>query len=137
MKTLLILSFIACLFSMQAKADVAVIVNLENTATFSDGDISRIFLGKLKSFSSGEKAVPINLKLGSSSRNDFESKVLGKSSSQMKAYWSKRVFSGKGKPPPELVADQDIITMVASDSNVIAYVDSSSVDDTVKVIKIY
>lgn len=125
------------LFSSISFADVAVIVNTENGTTFSDSDISRLFLGKMKKFSSGDKAVAINLKLGSSTRNEFESKVLGKSASQIKAYWSKRVFSGKGKPPPELVSDKDVLTMVASDSNVIAYVDAASVDDSVKVIKVF
>ncbi len=125
------------LFSSVSFADVAVIVNVENGATFSDSDISRIFLGKLKKFSSGDKAVAINLKLGNSTRNEFETKVLGKSASQIKAYWSKQVFSGKGKPLPELVSDKDILTMVASDSNVIAYVDAASVDDSVKVIKVF
>lgn len=124
-------------FSSISFADVAVIVNKDNAASFSDSDISRFFLGKLKTFSSGDKAVAINLKLGNSTRNEFESKVLGKNASQIKAYWSKRVFSGKGKPPPELVSDKDIITMVASDTNVIAYVDVASVDDSVKVIKVF
>jgi len=125
------------IFSSTIFADVAVIVNVDNTAALSDSDISRLFLGKLKRFSSGDKAVAVNLKLGSSTRNEFESKVLGKSASQIKAYWSKRVFSGKGKPPPELVSDKDVLTMVASDNNLIAYVDASSVDESVKVIKIF
>lgn len=118
-------------------ADVAIIVNSSNSSTFSDSDISRLFLGKMKKFSSGEKAVAINLKLGSSTRGEFETKVLGKSASQVKAYWSKQVFSGKGKPPPELVSDNDVLTMVASDSNVIAYIDAGNVDDSVKVVKVF
>lgn len=134
LKTLLCSSM---LFSSISFADVAVIVNIDNASVFSDSDISRLFLGKLKKFSSGEKAVAVNLKLGSSTRDEFESKVLGKSSSQIKAYWSKRVFSGKGKPPPELVSDKDILIMVAADDNVIAYVDSAMVDDSVKVVKIF
>ena len=125
------------LFSSLCFADVAVIVNPDNSSALSDSDISRLFLGKLKKFSSGDKAVAINLKFGSNTRDEFESKVLGKTSSQIKAYWSKRVFSGKGKPPPELVSDKDILTMVASDNNVIAYVDAASVDDSVKVVKIF
>jgi len=125
------------LFSSITFADVAVIVNPGNGSSLSDSDISRLFLGKLKKFSSGDKALAVNLKLGSSTRGEFEKKVLGKSASQIKAYWSKRVFSGKGKPPPELVSDKDVITMVASDGNVIAYVDAASVDDSVKVIKIF
>lgn len=124
-------------FSSLCFADVAVIVNMDNSSALSDSDISRLFLGKLKQFSSGDKAVAINLKLGSNTRDEFESKVLGKTSSQIKAYWSKRVFSGKGNPPPELVSDKDILTMVAADNNIIAYVDAASIDGSVKVVKIF
>ena len=130
-------AFGVLLFCSVCSADVAVIVNPENTAVLSDSDISRLFLGKLKQFSSGDKAVAINLKLGSNTRDEFETKALGKTSSQIKAYWSKQVFSGKGKPPPELVSDKDILSMVAADNNIIAYVDAASVDDTVKVVKIF
>jgi ABC-type phosphate transport system substrate-binding protein len=125
------------LFSTNCLADVAVIVNVDNKSSVSDSDISRLFLGKLKKFNSGSKAVAINLKLGNETRNEFESKVLKKSPSQIKAYWSKRVFSGKGKPPPELVSDKDILTMVYSDSNIIAYIDAANVDETVRVIKVF
>ncbi|GAA6172815.1 hypothetical protein NBRC116592_24850 [Colwellia sp. KU-HH00111] len=125
------------LISSFCYADIAVVVNHENNSVLSDSDISRLFLGKLKKFTSGGKAVAINLKLGSDTRNEFETKVLGKSASQIKAYWSKRVFSGKGKPPPELVSDKDVLSMVASDNNMIAYVDAASVDDSVKVVKVF
>lgn len=140
-KLLLLLSYLLCItafsVSLNATADVAVIVNLDNESSFADGEISRLFLGKLKKFSSGDKAVAINLKLGNETRKSFEKKVLNKSSSQIKAYWSKRVFSGKGKPPPELVSDKDVIAMVSSDNNIIAYIDAASVDDTVKVVQVF
>ena len=131
----LVVTFLA--FTSSAFADVAIIVNASNSTSLSDKDISRLFLGKLKKFSNGEKAVAVNLKFGSDTRNEFEKKVLKKSSSQIKAYWSKLVFSGKGKPPPELVSDKDIIALVSSDSNVIAYIDAANVDDTVKVLKTF
>ncbi|MCJ8322020.1 MAG: phosphate ABC transporter substrate-binding protein [Colwellia sp.] len=134
---MLVAVLLTSLASMTAYAEVVIIVNPSNTATLSDKDISRIFLGKLKSFSNGDKVVAVNLKFGSETRNEFEKKVLHKSSSQIKAYWSKLVFSGKGKPPPEMVSDKDVISLVASDSNVIAYVDSASVDDTVKILKTF
>ena len=66
---------------------------------------------------------------------EFEQKILKKTSSQIKAYWSKRIFSGKGKPPKEVAAEHDIISLVAKNVDAIAYVEASSVTDAVKVIK--
>ena len=124
-------------FTLPAFADVAVIVNTGNTSTISDSDISRLFLGKLKAFPGGGKATPANLKFGSATRNEFEEKVLNKSSSQIKAYWSKQVFSGKGKPPKEVGSDKEVISLVSSDPTAIAYVDAASVDSSVKVVKTF
>lgn len=120
--------------SVIAKAEVAVIINPGNTATLSDSDIKRIFLGKMKSFPGGSSALPVNLKTSSETRKAFDKKALGKSASQIKAYWSKLVFSGKGNPPKEVADDAEAISLVAKNPAVIAYIDSSQVTDSVKVI---
>jgi ABC-type phosphate transport system substrate-binding protein len=124
-------------FSSLSIAEVAVIVNPSNSASLSESDISRLFLGKLKTFENGEKVKLVNLKFGNATRNEFETNVLKKSSSQVKAYWSKLMFSGKGKPPKEFGTDKDILAFVADNAGAIAYVDSASVDASVKVIKTF
>lgn len=123
------------LVSYLANAEVAVIVNSANSSAISDTEISRLFLGKLKKYSAGDKAVPINQKFGSAIRKEFEKKVLKKSSTQVKAYWSKRVFSGKGKPPKELTSDKDILAQISANKNAIGYIDAASINDSVKVIR--
>ncbi|WP_354668340.1 phosphate ABC transporter substrate-binding protein [Colwellia sp. E2M01] len=126
-----------CFTSSVAFADVAVIVNPGNNSEISDDDIQRIFLGKNKSFSNGESVMAINLGSGNEQRSEFEEKVLGKSSSQVKAYWSKLIFSGKAKPLKEVGSDGEILSLVASSPDAIGYVDASKVDDSVKVVKTF
>ncbi|PKI16375.1 phosphate ABC transporter substrate-binding protein [Colwellia sp. 12G3] len=118
-------------------ADVSIVVNTANGGAISDTEISRLFLGKLKKFSDGESAIPINSKAGTAARVVFEEKVLNKSSSQIKAYWSKRVFSGKGNPPTEVDNDAAVLSFVAENTGAIGYVDAASVDGTVKVVKTF
>lgn len=131
------LALCAVLLSSFAMADVAIIVNPANTNTISDDDIKRIFLGKNKSFASGDKVNATNLASGNGVRSEFEQKALGKSSKQVKAYWSKLIFSGKAKPLVESGSDEDAIAYVAGNPKAIAYVDASKVNDTVKVIKVF
>ncbi|REL26523.1 phosphate ABC transporter substrate-binding protein [Thalassotalea euphylliae] len=121
--------------STAASAQVAVIVNSANGNSLSDSDISRAFLGKLKTFTDGQTINAVNSKSGNQARSEFEKLVLKKSSAQVKAYWSKRLFTGKGKPLKELASDADIISFVASTPNAIGYVDAGSVDGSVKVLK--
>ena len=123
-------------FSAVVSAEVAVIVNPANATALSDKDIERIFLGKQKRFAEGHSIKVIYGKTGAGSRVEFEQKALRKSSSQIKAYWSKLVFTGKGKPPTEL-SEADAIKFVADNRYAIAYVDASKVDASVKVLKKY
>jgi ABC-type phosphate transport system substrate-binding protein len=138
MKLFISLLFLTSLtLSNTSFADVSIVVNTANGSAVSDSEISRLFLGKLKKFSNGESATPVNAKVGSAARVEFEKKVLNKSSSQIKAYWSKRVFSGKGKPPTEVDNDAAVLAFVAANAGAIGYVDAASVDDSVKVVKSY
>ena len=93
MKKLILASLLsACSFSVLA--DVAVIVNASNGNTVDQDEIKKIYLGKSKSFADGVKVNPVN-QSGNSVADEFNDKVVGKSSSQLNAYWSKLVFTGK------------------------------------------
>lgn len=116
-------------------AEVAVIVSASNANAALDQDtISRVFLGKTSNFPDGSQAIPVDQNEGSASREAFNDKVLGKSSSQLKAYWSRLIFTGKGTPPKESGSDAEVKDLVAKNPNLIGYVDASVVDGSVKVV---
>ena len=112
---------------------VSVIVHPSNGASLDKSSISRIFLGKAKSFPGGGQAVPINLEDGSGGSNDFNDKVLNKSASQLKAYWSKLVFTGKGTPPKAVANDAEMIALISANPNMIGFVEGDG-DGSVKVV---
>ena len=131
-KSLLISSV---LLSVISYAEIAVIVSSNNYNDSLDKDnISRVFLGKTKKFPDGGQAVPVDQKAGSSARESFNTNVLGKSSSQLKAYWSRLIFTGKGTPPKESGDDLAVKKLVAENPNLIGYVNSETVDGSVKVV---
>ncbi|MCV2883385.1 phosphate ABC transporter substrate-binding protein [Aestuariibacter sp. AA17] len=134
MKKALSVMAMALSLSLPALADIAIVVNPANSSDISDDNIKRIFLGKEKRFSDGSETQPVNLKEGAS-RDQFNEMILGRSSSQVSAYWSKLIFTGKGTPPKEFTTDADILSHIASNKNAIGYVDAASVNDSVKVIK--
>lgn len=125
---------VALTFSASSMADVSVIVNKANTADISTEDVKRIFLGKAQQFPNGQEAVPINLEMSSSSRTDFDTTLLGRTSSQVTSYWSKLVFTGKGTPPKEVSSETDVLELVKNNQNIIAYIDSAKVTADVRVI---
>lgn len=124
-------------FSSISFAGVSVIVNPANTNAIADNDISRLFLGKSSKYADGSAATAVNIDKSDAAREEFEKKALKKSAKQVKTYWSKRMFSGKGKPPAELGSSAEMLKFVAENANAIGYIDSSKVDSSVKVVKTY
>ena len=110
-------------------AEMVVIVNPKNPATkmFSE-QAAQFFVGKSTMFT------PIEHSEGSALRNEFSTKVLGKDSAQVKAIWSKLVFTGKGETPKEYASSAEVKKAVAKDEKAIGYIEKSAVDDTVKVV---
>jgi ABC-type phosphate transport system substrate-binding protein len=123
-------------FSSFASAELTVVVNPANASALDSKTIQRIFLGKEKKFSDGTESLPVNQGADNEIRQNFDQEVLGRSSSQVSAYWSKLVFTGKGIPPKEVMTDAEVIDLVSKNPSVIGYIDSSSVTDAVKVINL-
>jgi ABC-type phosphate transport system substrate-binding protein len=115
-------------------AEVVVIINPANSATIDEEQIAKIFLGQTKTFSNGSEATPIDQKEGSI-REEFGNKLLKKNPSQLKAQWARQIFTGGAKPPKELASDDEILKFVANTPGAIAYIDSSKVNKSVKVVK--
>lgn len=114
-----------------ARADTAVIVNLKNPlARIRSEQAAQFFLGR------STLLTPIDLAESSPLRADFYLKVAGKDQDQVKAIWSKIVFTGKGFPPREYNTSAEVKKAVAADPAAIGYIDRAAVDDTVKVILI-
>ncbi len=136
MKTLSILSLCGVLLSPALLgAETVVIVHPSNAAALSKEDVSRIFLGKMPSFPGGGQAVALNLKEGNPQRQSFEAGYLDKTAAQLKAYWSQMVFTGKGTPPKEVDSEEEMKQLVATNPNLIGYIDASKVDASVKAVK--
>ena len=111
-----------------AYADVVVVVSSKSsTTTMTADEISQIYLGKSKAMKPVETS-------GSPIRSQFYSKVAGKDEAQVKAIWSKLVFTGKATAPKELPSSAEVVKAVAADPNAIGYIDKSAVDSTVKVV---
>lgn len=128
------LSFL--MFANVALAEISIIVHPSNNAEITTKDVVRMFLGKQKRFSDGQESIPVHQDKNQSSRTTFVSDILKKDEAQLKAFWSRLIFTGKGNPPKSAGTDADILKLVASNPNLIGYIDSSLVDGSVKAINL-
>jgi ABC-type phosphate transport system substrate-binding protein len=123
--------------SYHARAEISIIVNKDNSSIISESEISRIFLGKIKNFPGGSLVVTVSQLRESSTADEFNLRVLKKSTSQLRSYWSKMIFTGQGSPPKEVQGDLEVIQLVSKNPNIIGYIDSSAVTSDVRVIQKY
>lgn len=134
MRRILILSLFSCLAIQATYAEVLVIVHPSNAASMDKGVLADIFLGKSNQFPNGSDAVPIDLTDDNTEKAVFYGSVANKDLSQLSSYWSKLIFTGKGKLPKALDDVDEVLELVASNPSMIGYVDADSLDDSVKVI---
>jgi ABC-type phosphate transport system substrate-binding protein len=120
--------------SQSTLASITVIVHPSNNNDLNKSAITRLFLGKTKKFPDGTIAIPLNQDESKNITEEFNSKALKKSSSQLKAYWSKLVFTGKGTPPKNAEGNKAVLDIVAQNPNVIGYISSDIVNDKVKAV---
>ncbi len=120
-----------------AAADVVVVVSAQNPlTTLTKNQVTNIFLGKSKRFPKGAKAKPIDMPEGNLVRDAFYSSVIGKSPAQIKAHWSKLIFTGRGHPPQQAMDDAELKKLIANDLAAIAYIEKHKIDDTIKVLTV-
>ncbi|MEM9103874.1 MAG: phosphate ABC transporter substrate-binding protein [Pseudomonadota bacterium] len=130
-----IAAFSGILMVKATNAEVLVIVNKTNPLnTITEKELYDIYLGRKTKFSDGKSVTPYNLEYTGNSREEFEEKILDKSRKSMSKYWSKRIFTGKGKPPRVVASDAEMMNIVSTRSNAIGYVDANAVNSSVKVI---
>jgi ABC-type phosphate transport system substrate-binding protein len=115
--------------TLPAMAEVVVVVNpkaLESSMTKEQ--VAQFFLGKSSSMT------PVDQPESAPIRAEFYKKVTDKDASQVKALWSKLVFTGKATMPKEAADSGAVKKAVAADPKAIGYMEKSAVDASVKVI---
>jgi ABC-type phosphate transport system substrate-binding protein len=116
-----------------ATAEVVVVVSARSTiSALSRNQVTDIFLGKLRHFPDGTPARPLDMAEGSVARDQFYAMFAGRSAAQVKAYWSKIIFTGRGQPPPTVSGAMELKRRVAANTAAIGYIDRSLLDASLR-----
>jgi hypothetical protein len=118
-----------------ASADVVAVVSAKSgVRALTPTQVADIFLGRVSRFPNGLLAVPVDLRDGSPERDQFYVKVTGKTPAQVKAYWSKIIFTGRGQPPRAVSTGVDMRNFIAANDAAIGYIDTALLDDSVRAL---
>ncbi|GAB3355296.1 ABC transporter substrate-binding protein [Giesbergeria sinuosa] len=123
------------LLSQACSAQVAVVVGAQSSATaLTTEQASALFLGKSDQLAGVGAVVLLDQPESVAVREQFYTKVTGKSAAQVKAAWARLVFSGKAALPKEVGSSAEVKKMLGSNPKAIGYIEKSAVDASVKVL---
>jgi hypothetical protein len=118
-----------------AAASVVVVVSSQSAIPkLSRSQVADLFLGRTQRLPDGEKVVPFDLPEGSRLRDEFYVQFSGKSPAQVKAHWSRIIFTGRGRPPAEVSDSEAVKKLLTENARAIAYIDGALIDSSVRVI---
>lgn len=114
-----------------------VIVNNSNMVTsISKKDVSNMFLKKKSKWGNGNAIIPVDQKIGSSTRESFTTEIHNKKVASIRSYWQQAIFSGVATAPVEKDSDSEVIEYVKSTPGAIGYISSTTNAQGVKVVSI-
>ncbi len=129
-----ILFSLLLMLAAAAQAEPVVVVSANSGLdALTQDEVRQIFNGQARRVS-GVSVKPLDLPSRGRARNDFYQQVLGKSAEQMKSYWARMIFTGRGMPPREVSSEQEMVLLVGSNRNFVGYLDASLVTPDLKVV---
>jgi ABC-type phosphate transport system substrate-binding protein len=112
----------------QACAGELVVIVNSTAAGLSKEQVADLYLGRSNGLT------PIDQMANSPIYLEFYRKATGRDIAQVRAIWSKIIFTGRGLPPKQLVDSIAVKKAVAANPKAIGYIEKSALDATVKAV---
>jgi ABC-type phosphate transport system substrate-binding protein len=106
--------------------EIVVIVN-PAAAPISRAQLADLYLAKSSAL------IPIDQAADSAIYAEFYKKATGRDAAQVKAIWSRILFTGRGVPPKQLPDSAAVKKAVAANPKAVGYIERSAIDPSVKV----
>ena len=124
-------AFIALILALSgvaaARAEEIVVIVNPAAGPISKEQITDLYLAR------GSGWVLIDQLAGSAIYVEFYKKATGRDVAQIKAIWSRILFTGRGFPPKQLSDSTAVKKAVAADPKAVGYIEKSAVDASIKV----
>ena len=89
-------------------------------------EAEQLYLGRTRKLAGGIAVTPVDLPAGAA-RDHFYRQLTGKNPGQIRAYWSRLVFTGRALPPPEAASAAEALAWLDANPDFIAYMPAQEV----------
>ncbi len=119
---------------LQVMAEVVVVVGKESPVTsLSESQLRQLYLegaGRI----AGNSLKALDLPEESRVRTEFYEEAVGKSPAQMKSYWARMIFTGRGAPPRMVSGVRAMQVMLENNPELVGYLPADQVSSGLKVL---
>lgn len=127
-----------CLFWLPASnalAELVVVVNARcGVAAMTRNEVVNIFFGRYRQFFNGRESQPVDLVDSHPDRARFYSGLVGKDLSEVNAYWSRQVFSGRMQPPYKAGSPEEALKLITTYPCGIGFIELAKANARVRVV---
>lgn len=124
---------LACMTVSTAQAQISIVIGKSSIHKAGLDDLKQMFNGTKITWANGNK-VHVADQSESELGKRFYEKFIGKSAIQVRTQWMKLFLSGQASAPLKCNDDASVKKAVADDPNMVGYISSASLDNTVKEI---
>lgn len=123
----------ALVFSCSTKAETVLVANKDFSGDISEEQLKALLKARSNTLNNGQQ-VDLLLPSQEVKREEIAQNLLNISNNKLQRRYNKIIFSGEGSTPKTLDS-QAILAAVRNKRNAIAIVESSQVDDSVKILR--
>lgn len=131
-------AFLVCAATAGATAKAEPLVVIVNPASGVDAmtrsEVASVFMARDRKLAPGVTALPLDVAGEAQERRQFYGSLVGKTVSEINAYWARLLFTGRATPPQQVDKAADVLATVAANKSAIGYVPKSKVDSRVRIV---
>lgn len=101
--------------------------------TLSRSEAELLYLGRRTTLDDGQGVSLLDLPIGAV-RNAFYQQLTGKNPIQIRAYWSRQVFTGRALPPREARSIAEARELLVAEPNTIGYLPEAEIDSRLRIL---
>mgnify|MGYP001454075709 CR=1 FL=1 len=126
---IVLVSILLTLAAPAARAEIVLVTAIDSTVSeLSRDEAEQLYMGRRAALSARGALLLLDLPTGPV-RDQFYRLLTGKNPSQIRAYWSRMVFTGRALPPTESADASDAHRILLENPNAVAYLPASYAND--------
>jgi hypothetical protein len=129
-----VLSLLLAFAAAPLRAQIVVVTaDAGPVKALSRSEAEQLYLGRRTTLDNGLSVSLVDLPSGAV-RNQFYQLLTGKNPGQIRAYWSRQVFTGRALPPREAASIEEARELLIADPASIGYLPESELDKRLRVL---